>query len=912
MEPEVRPVDAGGFESQADRFQRIIEGTDAGYFRIGLDGRFEDVNPAWLRMYGFASREEVIGLDFSAVQVPADREKAQSVAEALLRGESVRAGEFSRLRRDGTVGYHNFSASPVVTGGRIVGIEGFLVDTSAIRAAEQQRRETEQQYRSLFNSMHEGVAVHKILTRDGIPWNYAVLDVNHRYEEILGIDRSAVVGKLATDAYGTTEPPYLSEYASTVQTKRPCHFDTYFAPMDRYFIISVAPMGGDLFATIFFDITEQKRTELTLRQSQEQFQSIADTIPGVVFQFFARDNGEWGLHYLSDRVLDIVGISPSPLEDAFERMIAEVHPEDRERCLASIRESVQSGTKWECEGRFVKPGGEERYFRGFSDAHRREHETVYSGILLDATKRRQAEEALEKANRSLAAAERYQRLLFNSVSDAILVFQFEPDGLSSRVIEANDNACSLFGYSRQELLQLRVRDLDPPEDHPNAQETVRQLSTQRRSIRQRALVAKNGRRIPVEVNSRLFDMDGSPTLISSIRDFTERNQAEAAHRRLEDQFRQAQKLESIGRLAGGVAHDFNNLLTVINGYGGFLTSELPPSHPLWEYADEIRKAGDRGAGLTRQLLAFSRKQVSEPRVLDLNTVIGDSRRMLQRLIGEDIAFAIRLDPELGQVMADPEQVHQVLMNLVVNARDAMPDGGRLEVETANVHVSGDDASIHPDAGQGSYVMMAVTDNGTGMDEVTRQQIFEPFFTTKERDKGTGLGLATVYGIVRQSGGWIEVLSEPSRGSSFKVHFPRLNGTPTSADAVPGGTEAVPAGETILLVEDQGGVRRLTIAMLKRLGYRVIAAANSEEALTAERTHPGEIHLLLTDVVLPGKNGKELADRIMTLRPGVKVLFTSGYTADVIAHRGVLDRGVTYIPKPFTQAQLAVKIREVLG
>jgi two-component system cell cycle sensor histidine kinase/response regulator CckA len=405
--------------------------------------------------------------------------------------------------------------------------------------------------------------------------------------------------------------------------------------------------------------------------------------------------------------------------------------------------------------------------------------------------------------------------------------------------------------------------------------------------------------------SPIRDSTGQVTgFVAVKRDITERLQ-------LERQFLQAQKLESVGRLAGGVAHDFNNLLTIINGYADFVATSLGSNDPLWSSTNEIRKAGERAAGLTKQLLAFSRKQIFEPKILDLNATIRDFERMLERLIGETIRLTTTLDPLLGQVLADPEQIHQVLMNLVVNARDAMPDGGNLNISTFNVEVSGDEAAFHPQAKPGLYVMITVADNGTGMDEETRQHIFEPFYTTKGPEKGTGLGLSTVYGIMQQSGGWIDVSSEVGIGTSFKLYFPRLD-KPSEVRHDPSRIRGAFGDETVLVVEDQEYVLQYVKAILEAYGYRVLAAANGDEAVAVARNCSGEIHLLLTDVVLPGMNGKELSERLKAMRPNLTVLFMSGYPADVFAHRGVLDSGVAYIAKPFSPAGLTNKIRESLG
>jgi CheY-like chemotaxis protein len=381
---------------------------------------------------------------------------------------------------------------------------------------------------------------------------------------------------------------------------------------------------------------------------------------------------------------------------------------------------------------------------------------------------------------------------------------------------------------------------------------------------------------------------------------------------LETQFRQAQKLESVGILAGGLAHDFNNILTVINGYSEYVLKALPSGDQLYPYVEEIKRAGEHAARLTDQLLTFSRKQVIQPRPLNMNTIVRDAERMLQRLIGEDIELITTLDPLVGQVMADPDQMHQVIMNLAVNARDAMPEGGKLEIKTKNVDVEEGSRTIHPNVASGRYVLMTITDTGIGMDEHTLQYAFEPFFTTKPAGKGTGLGLSTVYGIVRQNSGWIHIRSELGRGTSCKIYLPRIDVcSPPGLTASHKAAKTVQGSETVLVVEDNEAVRRLTITILKAHGYHVLEAANSTEAFALEKRHTGEIHLLLTDVVLPGMNGKVIADRLRALRPKLKVLFTSGYTADVIASRGILQQDVAYLPKPFGPESLAFKVREVL-
>jgi PAS domain S-box-containing protein len=383
-------------------------------------------------------------------------------------------------------------------------------------------------------------------------------------------------------------------------------------------------------------------------------------------------------------------------------------------------------------------------------------------------------------------------------------------------------------------------------------------------------------------------------------------------RALEQQLRQSQKMEAIGRLAGGIAHDFNNLLMVISGYSEFLLDRLGPEPSLRTPAQEIAGAAGRATSLTRQLLAFSRKQMLAPKILDLNGVVTENLKMLTRVIGEDIDLVMVPAAELGVVRADAGQIEQVIMNLAVNARDAMPSGGKLTIETSNVSVDEEHARFHPPLVPGNYVMLAISDTGAGMDAETQSRIFEPFFTTKG-PKGTGLGLSTVYGIVKQSGGYIWVYSEPSKGTTFKIYLPRVAelaqsaalGAPSEA-AVP-----VPGTETILLVEDEANLRYLARQFLEKQGYRVIDAADGAVAMQIAVAHEGVIHLLLTDVIMPGMNGRELAQRISEIRPNVKILYMSGYTENVIGRNGTLDAGVRLLQKPFTLRDLKTKVREVL-
>ena len=421
---------------------------------------------------------------------------------------------------------------------------------------------------------------------------------------------------------------------------------------------------------------------------------------------------------------------------------------------------------------------------------------------------------------------------------------------------------------------------------------------------------KDGKKTKPHLNE---DMKNLRQRIRELEDSeNKRQEAEEALRKSEEQLRQWQRVEAIGRLAGGVAHDFNNLLMTILGCSELLLRDFDPQDPRREEVEEIRRAAQRATSLTHQLLAFGRRQVLQPQVLGLNEIVENMNRMLRRLIGEDIQFLTILTPGLWPVKVDPGQIEQVIMNLVVNARDAMPDGGRLTIETANVNLDAEYARRHIAVKPGAYVMLAVTDTGCGMDVVTRSHLFEPFFTTKEKGKGTGLGLSMVYGIIKQSGGNIWAYSEIGKGSTFKMYLPKVEEAVRSYKP----KEPIPViargTETILLVEDEEAVRTMICRVLQGSGYRILEARHGKEALEICRQHTGPIHLMVTDVIMPQMSGRELAEQLAPARPEMKVLFMSGYPDNAIVHHGVLESGTAFLQKPFTLNALENKVREVLG
>jgi two-component system cell cycle sensor histidine kinase/response regulator CckA len=495
--------------------------------------------------------------------------------------------------------------------------------------------------------------------------------------------------------------------------------------------------------------------------------------------------------------------------------------------------------------------------------------------------------------------------LLESASQAILVID-----RAGHIVLANRRASEIFGYTIQELMGAGIETLVPESkraaharlrddyfDHPRIRPmgTGLDLSARR----------KDGSEFPVEVSLSSVETEEGNFGIAFLSDISLR-------KTLEEQLMHAQKMEAVGRLAGGVAHDFNNMLTVIAGYGRMILDELSNEDPLRNCAGEILKASDRAAALTNHLLTFSRKQVMKMRVVDPNAVIAQTESMLRRLIGEDIELVINLAADAGNIKVDPNHIEQAIVNMAVNSRDAMPLGGRITIETSNVRLDEAYAKSHLGVKPGEFVMISVSDTGHGMDAATRQNIFEPFFTTKQRGKGTGLGLATVYGVVKQSGGDIRVYSEPDEGATFKLYFPRV------VEPVPEALGEDPAqmrhhaAETVLLVEDEAQVRELATRMLRQLGYYVLSAGDGREALALSQAHEGKISLLVTDVVMPNMSGKEVADALVASRPGLKVLYVSGYAEDTDVVRGVLDSSVDFLSKPFTHRDLARRIREILS
>ncbi len=527
------------------------------------------------------------------------------------------------------------------------------------------------------------------------------------------------------------------------------------------------------------------------------------------------------------------------------------------------------------------------------------------GLKREVDERKRAEDELSK-----------QRAFLRQVIDLNPNFIFAKDR-EGRFTLVNQAVAEAYGTTVENLLGKNDTDFNPNKEEVAwfRQDDLDVMNTrQEKFIPEEVITDAEGRvRWLQTIKRPIVSLDGAVNqMLGVATDITARKQVEEALHKSEEQLRQSQKMEAVGKLAGGVAHDFNNLLTAINGHSELAMRNLAHDDPLYRKLEGIKRAGERAASLTRQLLAFSRKQILQPKVLDLNQVIFEMNKMLQPLIGEDVDLFTKLMPDLGKVKADPGQIEQVLMNLTVNARDAMPRGGRLTIETANVYFDEVYIMHHASVLPGWYVMLAVSDNGCGMDDLTKERIFEPFFTTKEVGKGTGLGLSTVYGIVKQSGGNIWVYSEAGRGTTFKVYLPCVDRGAEESELNADDTKVLTGTETVLLVEDEEMVRDMAKEILQESGYQVLEAKHGREALLVAEQHHGPIHLMLSDVVMPQMSGRELAEQLTPLRREMKVLYMSGYTDDAIVHHGVLDEGMAFIGKPFTAGALTRKVRATLN
>ncbi|MCC6143502.1 MAG: PAS domain S-box protein [Candidatus Hydrogenedentes bacterium] len=887
------------------------------------------------------------------------------------------------------------------------------------KKAEETLREEEARFKSLYDSMSEGVCLHELIVDDrGIAMDYRVLDCNASYERIVGLPRAAVVNRLASQVYAGGGAPYLDVYSRVVLEQAPAHFETHFAPLDKHFAISVVAQGNLRFATIFTDISERVLASEALRRRSEELETILANIPAMIvyldeagrpvwanpyfemvtgrhvsslpendplLEFYpdasyreeakrhiAEANGSWrefNMHVLHGAIvptlwsnvtlcdgsglgigLDIrgrkeaekalreatlrereilkaakvglwdwdlvtnrvqyslewkrqVGCEDHEIGDSYEEWAQRLHPEDRDQSIKRVYRAIEKRQEVWLQFRFRHKDGSYRWILAqatvVTDASGAPLRMVGSHV--DITDKMDAERALAESE------ERYKRLVEN-LDDMVYRVELVPD---VRMAYISPACFDLTGFTPAEFYAnpLLAFERIEPQDRERWCPVVgtEQTKTAASVIR---YLHRDGTSVWAEFKSNLIVNEaGEVIAIEGIaRDITERKRAERERERLEAQVRHVQKMEAIGQLTGGVAHDFNNLLQVINASTEIARELIPPQHESQELLREVARAGERAARLVTQLLVFSRRQVMRPEQLDLNEVTADLLKMVGRLIGEQVQVEWFPAPELEQVYADRGMIEQALVNLSVNARDAMRSGGRLTFTTDRVVITSQFSQAHAWALPGTYVRIAVRDTGSGMDPETLEHIFEPFFTTKEQGKGTGLGLATVYGIVKQHDGLINVITRVGQGSTFELYFPVSNGV-SALPVCDAESPPVQRGhERILLAEDEAMVRRLARLLLEKAGYTVVEAKDGAEAVAIFEAHAAEFELGMLDLVMPVMGGLEASERMRAIRPDFRIVFASGYSEDALDGR---VGECPLIQKPFARETMLRAIRESL-
>jgi two-component system, cell cycle sensor histidine kinase and response regulator CckA len=870
--------------------ETIIDSAGEGLMVFDRDLRFVVWNPVMARLSGLPP-EMVIGrnaLDFFPEAAPGVAEDLQ----AALAGGSPPPREFEyTVAATGKRGWAVQTNSPHRNAdGEIVGVVSSVMDVTVEHEIDRALDESERQFRTIFDNVGDAMAIHEP-GKKFVEVNKVLCErLGYSRDELLSMDVAAINAPEFRDLVPDKVAEILRNGTAVIESVHIARDGTRI-PVE-VMARTIMFHGKPAVLSVHRDVSERKRAEEATREQARFLQQLVDAIP-IPILAKGRDSR---VQLANQAFARLAGMEA---EDAVGKISAELGMYRPDMQAAMDEAVLRTGEIQVYEGPVSVRGEADRQVI-LTRAPLRADDGTVTGLVsvsMDLTDRYATEQALRQSE------ERF-RTLFEHASDAI--FMADLDG---RFFEVNRMAADSLGYTREELLGMSAADITP------SGRVVRMIS----DLRERGSVAfetqhkhRDGTLIPVELSTTLIDLGGHQAILGIARDISQRKRAEADRASLEDQLRQAQKMEGIGQLAGGIAHDFNNLLTAIRGYATLALAEAGPDTEIRADLEQIEQAADRAAGLTRQLLAFARRTVLQPELVDLRAVVRNVEPMLTRLLGEDVTLVTFTPPSKGLVLADPSQIEQVIVNLAINARDAMPDGGRLTIETADVELDEGFVRQFPAATVGPNAMLAVTDTGTGMDEATMAHLYEPFFTTKGPGKGTGLGLATVYGIVRQSGGTVQATSAPGQGSTFKVYLPRVGSGKRPDGVLPAAPASVRAGgqtATILVVEDDNGVRGFVTRVLQHAGYRVISASGGPQAFELAREQA--IGLLLTDVVMPSMSGRDVALVLSESHPGLRVLYVSGHAEHAIVKHGVLEPDINFLAKPFTAESLLAAVDAVL-
>ncbi|MBN1661988.1 MAG: PAS domain S-box protein [Deltaproteobacteria bacterium] len=901
------------------RYKDILDTIEESYFEVDLKGNLIFFNDTVSRDLGYTA-DELAGMHFRQLT---DRKNGDMVYEVFhcvfLTGKPIKGFDWEILKKDGTrLAVESSVALKRNDHDKPIGFRGIVRDAAQRKQAEKELRQSEERYRTILEIMGEGYAEEDLKGTLTYVNDVACKLMGYRREELIGMNyRQYTTPETARDMYEV--------YRRIYETGRPVSMLDYDVICKDGAVRKLQQNAALLtdesgqpkgFRVLVWDVTEKIKAQQAVKESEKLYRMIVENMHEIIWTM------DLDLHfkYTSPSNAQITGftteeVKKTPLRELLtpasyglvekvflEEMALELSGEPfdpkRSRIMELESRHKNGGTVWvEVTASFSR------------DENGKPVEIIINGR--DITERKTAEKALESSDK------RY-RMIVENMHDTITIVD-----LNMNYLYQSPSEIRVTGFTPEEVMKIPISKQVTPAslnlmagilaEELELEYSGRPFDPNRFRTFEVESYRKNGDIIWLEFTATFNrDEQGKPVTILLVgRDITQRKKAEEEKEKLEKQLIQARKMETVGRLAGGVAHDFNNMLNVIMGYAELTKMSLSEDSEIMQNILEIEKAAFRSRDLTAQLLAFSRKQIIAPKMINLNSLISDTQNSIARLIGEDIDFNFVPGDDLNMVKIDPSQFEQILMNLAVNARDALPDGGKLTIETANLRIDPTYCQDHLDFIPGDYVLLAVSDNGTGIDKNDLQYIFEPFFTTKAVGKGTGLGLATVYGIVKQHNGFINVYSEPDRGTTFKIYLPASTDAEKEPEDISRQPLIVGAGN-ILLVEDDDMLRGMITEMLEIMGYGVTAVGNPKEALPLFEDGETSIDLVITDVVMPGMNGRELRDRLNNIRPGVKVLFMSGYTSNVIVHHGVLEDGVHFIQKPFNMNVLARKIAEIIA
>jgi PAS domain S-box-containing protein len=926
-----------------EKYRSVVENANEAIF-VAQDGMLKFINPKTIGLIGYP-KEELVSKPFVGFIYPEDREMVLDRHLRRMRGEALpEMYSFRIIDKDGNTKWVEINAVKISWENRPATLN-FLTDITERKLAEMNvlrqsaiaeaingllretmSCETDEEVAHTSLSIAEGLTssnfgwigkVNPSGRLDTIAisdpgWDSCRMDKSQSIRMIKDMEICGIWGRVLKDGKSLiTNNPAIHPDRVGLPSGHPELTSFLGVPLKQanqiigMIALGNKPLGYELhdqeaIETLSVALVEalgRKRAEGALRESEKRFRELYNNAPVGYHEF----DIEGRITSLNRTELEMLGYT---LEERIGQFVwSSITEEEKSRQTVLDKLAGVVPPSRSLERTYRRKDGT-TFPVLIQDQLLKDSEGKIKGMrstVQDITERKRAEEDLRKSE------ERY-RSLFNGLP--IALYRTTPEG---QIVDSNPALVEMLGYpNRESLLAVNAHDTYANlEDRIKWQSSmdiegiVRNYEKQLRRLDAKIIWVEENTRAVRDAEDRVVYYEGS------FQDVTGRKKKEQEMMVLQEQLRQSQKMEAIGRLAGGIAHDFNNLLTIIKGYTQLSLLEMREGDPLRANLQEVKNATDRASDLIRQILAFSRRQVLDMMILDLDMVMGDLDKMLRRVIGEDIELVTLLAEDLGRVKTDPGQIQQVIMNLAVNAKDAMPNGGKLTIETENVELDEAYARAHVAVTPGRYVMLSVSDTGVGMSAGVRDQVFEPFFTTKEKGKGTGLGLSTVYGIVKQSGGNIWVYSESGRGTTFKIYLPRVDEPLEEVKGVAVRVELPRGSETILVVEDEEKVRKLTVRILRGQGYTVLEAPHGDDALLVCEQHEGPIHLLVTDVVMPGMSGGQLADRVERLRPEMKILYVSGYTDNAIVHHGVLEKGVNYIQKPFTIEGLARKVREVL-